>query len=791
MPHAAENCYENALAERVNGILKTEYLATGSNAFSVYGDEVTWALARVDSDGNLSNYYYLNDWPIPETGNSAERTISRDIILTAGEYRLIEVPIDDYEYDSDGNIISPPGISIFHSTTAGPGGEHHFTLDGATTGVPLIEQFEIGGLRIASVTNYNNDTSFISKKSYSYELPDNNSSVNSSGKLMNDLIYFSKGYGFYSYDPREYSASEMRFTSNNNLRVNASAQGSHIGYSNTQEYILDEDDNVLGSYERSYFNSPNYFKKVSFTNLYNQAAATCTLPENAPVTVENTIVLDAQPFTYGYVNGNIIKEEVYSADNRKMSQGVYGYQTLIANPDEEYFISVMGVHVGIGNMDNQSACYAPGYKWPDDLNLNHLYTFPASFWKKTQVSNIETFEFLEDKQYRTLEETNYDLSTHHLKRTKSYISEYDVSMTENFYPYNYLAPTAVQNDLINKNRLTDIQEVKTYREGQLINTRKYNYDFTSTSPIYNFVESIDSANATETLEEDISYEVFDDDGNLLQVRSRDGTPVTYVWGYNNQHIIAKVENKTWADISSITPSIISASNNDDDTCLAGEGCDEDSLLTALDAFRNNSLLADAMVTTYTYNPLIGVSSIKDPSDNIVYYIYDSTNRLTEIRDVDGFLIQKFDYNITDDLIPLIVYDEDPGGNTDGDGDNCVGPFCETGFKTLSQFKSEDRTLDENGNKHLFGNIIIGEYPSNNIFNISYKILPYGGTGNYEYRWRKSREDYGNKTTIQSWSTPYDCTVNPNGEIEVICEIEDTVTGKTFEARLKHVVICQN
>jgi YD repeat-containing protein len=52
---------------------------------------------------------------------------------------------------------------------------------------------------------------------------------------------------------------------------------------------------------------------------------------------------------------------------------------------------------------------------------------------------------------------------------------------------------------------------------------------------------------------------------------------------------------------------------------------------------------DALMTTYTYNPLVGETSETDPSGRSQIYQYDGLNRLQTIRDQDNNIVKQYDY----------------------------------------------------------------------------------------------------------------------------------------------------
>ena len=55
-----------------------------------------------------------------------------------------------------------------------------------------------------------------------------------------------------------------------------------------------------------------------------------------------------------------------------------------------------------------------------------------------------------------------------------------------------------------------------------------------------------------------------------------------------------------------------------------------------------------IVTTYTYKPLVGITSITDPSGHSVYYEYNDSGKLKVIRDDKGKVLKSYDYHIVTD-----------------------------------------------------------------------------------------------------------------------------------------------
>jgi hypothetical protein len=100
----------------------------------------------------------------------------------------------------------------------------------------------------------------------------------------------------------------------------------------------------------------------------------------------------------------------------------------------------------------------------------------------------------------------------------------------------------------------------------------------------------------------------------------------------------------------------------------------------------------ALMTTYTYEPLIGISTQCDANNRISYYNYDSFNRLVLIRDQDKNIIKKICYNYSGQLENCIVC---TGTNTTANWQNTANVRCQLNASFQNTGYQEQEQKDMN------------------------------------------------------------------------------------------------
>ena len=52
---------------------------------------------------------------------------------------------------------------------------------------------------------------------------------------------------------------------------------------------------------------------------------------------------------------------------------------------------------------------------------------------------------------------------------------------------------------------------------------------------------------------------------------------------------------------------------------------------------------NATMSSYTYDPSVGVSSVTDERNVVIYYVYDAAGRLQLVKDQNGDILKRYKY----------------------------------------------------------------------------------------------------------------------------------------------------
>jgi len=288
------------------------------------------------------------------------------------------------------------------------------------------------------------------------------------------------------------------------------------------------------------------------------------------------------------------------------------------------------------------------------LNCSPILPRPLSDFVTETFTHESKNYFLEKEDHtsyfngRTLIQNtvnSYDSETGNLKNQVSTNSNGEDLRTQYFYiTDSEMANEPFRNELVAKKMVGKPIKTQSFN-GEKISEQKIEYrndGSTSNLLLPKYVYANKGVQDINNLKDKkITYDQYDEKGNVLQYTVEGGLPVAIIWGYNKTQPIAKVENASYDQISSYVSNLQNRSDLDDDNCLT-EDCNEQILRNNLKTLRTS--FPQFMITTYTYNPLLGVTSVTDPKGVPSYYEYDAVGRLKFVKDYELNVLQKYCYN---------------------------------------------------------------------------------------------------------------------------------------------------
>jgi hypothetical protein len=127
--------------------------------------------------------------------------------------------------------------------------------------------------------------------------------------------------------------------------------------------------------------------------------------------------------------------------------------------------------------------------------------------------------------------------------------------------------------------------------------------------------------ADDRMKTDVRYTRYDGKCNLLETEGRDGVRTSYLWDNKGNNIIAVANNMSYDALMGIAGTVPNTTN-------------EVSMLAYLQGLRSKLSTSPAFLSTYTYHPLVGLTSATNPQGITTLFRYDPMGRLSHVLEKD-------------------------------------------------------------------------------------------------------------------------------------------------------------
>ena len=411
----------------------------------------------------------------------------------------------------------------------------------------------------------------------------------------------------------------------------------HIGYSDVMEQFND------GSFVHYHFSSLIDVPDDENVNSYHLSA-----PISGQISrlLSGTALNDK--FGVYKVNdmskyrGKLLNKKTYSSTNNIVEEEIYTYN--LEEAKNEYAISVTSLPAGVV--------------------ANKIFTIPCRLIQyeriESNVSNKITYKY-NDRNLISEEETVDSMGKETLKKNK-YITDYvlvntyapDRTLFWQMINRNMIGCLSEEQLLIKKDDSWNLLKGKLIRYGCFRNCNvlhqelfkpKEEYILETSQPLTEFITSELVGAGFLTFDPHYKKRTiynYNTIGNLVHVEKDDVENVVYLWGYNYQYPIAKIENATYSNVCEIIGNGNEQTGKNTLETIAGKIEPTTNDFNTINSLRN--LLPDAIVTTYKYKPLIGLETVTSPGNKTTTYKYDSFGRLESIKDHNGKIIEQYDYH---------------------------------------------------------------------------------------------------------------------------------------------------
>lgn len=644
-----------------------------------------------------------------------------------------------------------------------------------------------GGLRIKKMVHDANDNSAPVEKNYYYTQDYPSSKIGLSTGVLGGLVQYNMLIKLPTSDPKE-TYAESAFSSQSVLPACTNSMGSHIGYSRVAE------ENSDGSY--------TIYKYTNFDNGY--------LDEKFDTTAQVTLT-PYQPYNSKEQDrGLLYQKETY--DNlgklKILEKRQYVKST---NKTPDYLENMDG---NVKHLcQNFALAYLTGTVYKKYTYSNLLSDITTNFYEDQSQPLVQNQHFTYNNYNQIISETNQTSNG----KTITKNTYFPLEISKNILPTVQVKDfSTLAGTMLNNNYLNPLIAEEDFADTKFIKGVYNDYTLTSTTnqPL---LSNVFLSETDKTFRKVYDCTKFDKAGNPLSVTGKDQLNTVYLWSYNYRYPVAEIKNASYQQVQDALGETYI--NN-----LSSMLNPADADVATLNRLRTS--LPNAQITTYTFNPLVGISSIIDPRGIKTSYSYiPLTDHLYLSKDNDDNILSRYSYayrpaglmaemSVSSTIIKGLAetasvsvsgvsnnfsyswYFMDANNavlasSVNSTSPNFVFTSVEKGSYTLVCYIVDNTTNSKTTVKKTL-NCIDFFLPTISCDRSSFlyhetctpKVTVKGGSGDFTYAWHVYDDyntPYPNTSAIKSL-TSLDVVCNHPGTIYIECQVTDVATGISYTAK---------
>lgn len=649
-----------------NGNCSGTVYSIAQNINITSGTNYTWT-SHIDPNVSLSNG--LAEIRVTLTWN--ELLYNNTTIMTGGGIRVKQIT----DYTSDNKFAKRRTYDYgYFQDRNGDGTPEHYSY-GRLMGFISYGRYEIFGDNSISFTRYSNsNTSLTSQSSGNIvgydqvtEYIVDSLSGNGTGKTV---------FRYNNNSDTTFSYSGYRFPGMQNLpsNLNGTLRSKSVYSSQGANYYkVSSVDNFYRTANRTIINSMKYWQPPGTTRNQAGAISSCPTPSNPSMIAckcpggIDSAQYEVLAFFYPALSSEIVLLD--STVERNFDQ--YDTTTAITKTTKNFYDNAAHYQLtrssSVDSKGNKTVTYI---KYPQDY-LVGTATQTGNTVLDTLINRNMWSETIEkrDSLYlagastgavKNAQLTGYRLLSN-LVIAPDKIYKLDLSTpATNFQPFAISGNTSTKDS-----RYRQVISFDSY--DNLKNVLQYTtVDNTPVSFIWDYKQVYPIAQVKNAASADIAYTSFETDGSgnwtiPSIVRDNSTVAVTGKQSYNlNNGSISKsglTNGKTytisyWSNNGAKTLAGGSASTTQGRYVNGWTYYETKTTVSGTSITLSGSGLIDelrlypsgALMTSYTYDPLVGQTAMADPNGEITYYEYDPLTRLKNIKDYQGSIVKNFQYN---------------------------------------------------------------------------------------------------------------------------------------------------